>query len=206
MEPRAHWDRIYVRKTPEEVSWYAPHLATSLRLIERAAATPEAAVIDVGAGQSTLVDDLLDRGFRNLTVLDISSAALEGAQRRLGAAASRVRWVEADIATAHLPAQAYDVWHDRAVFHFLTQPAQRRAYIRLAAASLKPGGHIIVATFAPDGPTQCSGLPVARYDASSLHAEFGPGFRFLDSIREVHTTPQGAAQAFTYCYCATPAS
>jgi SAM-dependent methyltransferase len=201
MDTRTHWEKIYSTKAPESVSWYAPHLATSLALIERAAGATSASIIDVGGGESTLVDDLLARGYANVTVLDISQVAIEATKKRLGSAAERVHWIVADITSAPLRAGAFDVWHDRAVFHFLTAPGQRAAYVRSVAHAVKPGGHVIVGAFGPEGPAKCSGLDVMRYDAESLHHEFGVHFRLVESSKELHQTPLGAAQQFLYCFC-----
>jgi 2-polyprenyl-3-methyl-5-hydroxy-6-metoxy-1,4-benzoquinol methylase len=201
MDSKAHWEKLYATKAPHQVSWYRPHLDTSLALIERSARDPDATIIDVGGGESTLVDDLLARAFRNITVLDLSQVAIEATQRRLGTVASRVHWLIADITRVELKPAVYDVWHDRAVFHFLTTPEQRTAYVRQAAVSVKPGGHVIVGTFGPQGPTKCSGLDVVRYDADSLHGEFGKRFRLVESEKELHRTPFGTKQQFLYCYC-----
>jgi SAM-dependent methyltransferase len=195
-----HWERVYRKTAADQVSWYRPHLETSLRLITQAAAASDA-VIDVGGGESTLVDDLLSQGYENVTVLDISQTAIEVAQKRLGDAATRVRWIVGDITKADLPPHDYTVWHDRAVFHFLTGQDQRAAYVRQVLHAVKPGGHVIVSTFGPEGPTKCSGLDVVRYDAESLHDEFGRRFRLVESIGEEHHTPFGTTQQFLYCYC-----
>jgi 2-polyprenyl-3-methyl-5-hydroxy-6-metoxy-1,4-benzoquinol methylase len=200
LDAQSHWEKIYTEKSPTAVSWYRPHLETSLALIERVA-RKDSAIIDVGGGESTLVDDLIAHGYENITVLDISHKAIEENKRRLGSPAERVRWLVADIAKAELPNSAYDVWHDRAVFHFLTQQSDRVAYVRQAAKAIKPGGHVIVSTFGPEGPTKCSGLDVVRYDAESLHREFGVHFRLLESIKELHQTPFGTTQQFLYCHC-----
>lgn len=201
MDARQHWDRVYRMKLPTEVSWYAAHLDTSLRLIEATAEGTNASVIDVGGGESTLVDDLLDRGYGHLSVLDLSATALDVAQARLGARARAVRWLGGDVTSFPFERHRYDVWHDRAVFHFLTSAADRVAYVRQVMRAVKPGGHVIVATFGPDGPTKCSGLDVMRYGADALHDEFGDGFRLLEHLTEVHQTPSGATQQFTYCLC-----
>ncbi len=201
MDAENHWEKIYTEKAAEQVSWYRPHLETSITLIERAAADSEASIIDVGGGESTLVDDLIARGYRHTTVLDISRTAIDANRKRLGEKAARVHWLVADIAGVELEASAYDVWHDRAVFHFLTGPRERLAYVRQAARAVKRGGHVIVSTFGPEGPTKCSGLEVIRYDAESLHSEFGARFALLDSLRELHRTPFGTIQQFLYCYC-----
>ena len=201
MDVRKHWEAVYHAKPPEAVSWYAPHLETSLALIQNAAAGRSASIIDVGGGESTLVDDLLAREYRDITVLDISKTALDVTKRRLGPAAQRVHWRVADVTQAKLPAQSYDVWHDRAVFHFLTSEEQRTAYVRQVIGSVRPGGHVIVSTFGPEGPVKCSGLDVVRYDAQSLHHEFGGNFRLVESVKELHRTPFGATQQFLYCYC-----
>lgn len=161
----------------------------------------KAAIIDVGGGESTLVDDLLSRGYENITVLDVSQTAINENKERLGQSAERVHWLVADITNAELRESAYDVWHDRAVFHFLTQQSDRIAYVRQAAHAVKAGGHVIVSTFGPEGPTKCSGLDVVRYDAESLHREFGVHFRLLESVKELHQTPFGTTQQFLYCHC-----
>jgi SAM-dependent methyltransferase len=160
-----------------------------------------ASIIDVGGGESTLVDDLLEQGFQNLTVLDVSQAAIDVNRARLGERARRVHWIVADITRVELEPRVYDVWHDRAVFHFLTAQEQRTAYVRQVARSLRSGGYVIVSTFGPEGPTKCSGLDVVRYDANSLHDQFGTRFRLVESSKEVHQTPFGTTQQFLYCYC-----
>lgn len=192
-----HWDDVYAKKGEAGVSWYRPHLERSLELIS----VTRGAVIDVGGGASTLVDDLLDRGYSDLTVLDISSAAIDVARKRLGARAAGVKWLVEDVTAGTLPEQAYDFWHDRAVFHFLREPEQRRAYVAAVRRALKPNGHIVVATFGPRGPERCSGLEVVRYDADQLHGEFGGEFKKVTSSIELHTTPWGSEQQFVYCYC-----
>lgn len=199
MNPRDHWDRVYARKRIDEVSWFRPHLDTSWELIRRSAASPEARIVDVGAGASTLVDDLLDAGYSDVTALDVSPAALERAKERLGARASAVTWIAADVTRASLPSGRFDVWHDRAVFHFLTDPEDRRRYVEQVRHAVVPGGHVIVATFGPDGPERCSGLPTARYAPEALHAEFGSDFTLVDRREEWHTTPAGVQQQFVYC-------
>ncbi len=197
-----HWERVYKTKPPEQVSWFSPHLETSLTLIERALdGNRDAAIVDVGGGASTLVDDLVEKGFRNLTVLDISQAALDVARQRLGKRGEAVRWVRADVTEWRPGAHSIDLWHDRAVFHFLTSASDRRAYVQSVAESVKPGGHVIVGTFGPEGPLKCSGLEVEHYDASSLHAAFGARFELVESRQELHETPFGAVQQFVYCYC-----
>ena len=201
LDTKAHWERIYRTKAPEAVSWYRSHLETSLALIERAVDRTSASIIDVGGGESTLVDDLLARGYENITILDISQTAIDATQKRLGSVAEQVRWLVADITQVELESSTYDVWHDRAVFHFLTEPEQRMAYIRQVVRAVKPGGHVIVSTFGPEGPTKCSGLEVVRYDAESLHDEFGARFRLEESFKELHQTPFGTTQQFLYCYC-----
>lgn len=206
MDARTHWEKIYTEKAPEAVSWYRQHLETSLALIEQAAAARSASVIDVGGGQSTLVDDLLACGYENITVLDISQTAIDANRRRLGKASERVRWRVADITKAELEASAYDVWHDRAVFHFLTATSDRVAYVRQVACAVRPGGHVIVSTFGPEGPRKCSGLDVVRYDAETLHKEFGVQFRLLRSSEELHRTPLGTIQQFLYCFCRVEAT
>ncbi len=197
---KAHWEQVYARKATTAVSWFQEQAATSLRLIQATGLPVEASILDVGGGASVLVDDLLAAGYRDLTVLDLSGAALEAARARLGMHAEAVRWVEGDITRVELPAAAFDLWHDRAVFHFLTDPDDRRAYVRQLEHALKPGGHLVIATFAEDGPERCSDLPVMRYSATQLLAEFEPGFSLLHSEKEAHYTPGGAVQSFTYCH------
>jgi len=199
MAGKTHWEAIYDSKAPEAVSWYRAHLERSLEFIERFCADRTAAIIDVGGGESTLVDDLLGRGYENVTVLDISEKALEVAQRRLSLQSKKATWIAADITNAKVPAQSYDVWHDRAVFHFLTDASDRAAYVSQVTSSVRVGGHVIVATFGPAGPTKCSGLDVMRYDADSLHGEFGAAFKLEGSATEIHQTPFGYAQQFIYC-------
>jgi len=202
IDMQQHWDKVYGTKAPDQVSWFRPHLETSLALIERATrGDRSSSIIDVGGGASTLVDDLIERGYEKVTVLDISQAALDVAQERLGNAARFVQWLNADVAQASVPARSFDVWHDRAVFHFLTKPEERLAYVRNVASAVREGGHVIVSTFGPEGPTKCSGLDVMRYDAESLHAEFGARFRLVESSKELHDTPFGTTQQFLYCYC-----
>ncbi len=201
MGVRNHWDGVYQSKPHEALSWFRAHLERSLALIERVAPGRDAAIVDVGAGESTLVDDLLARGYRRVTAIDVSQTAVDAARRRLGERAREVEWLVADVTRAALPAGAYDVWHDRAVFHFLTGAAERAAYVRQVARAVKPGGHVIVATFGPQGPTKCSGLEVVRYDARALHGEFGAQFRLIESDIELHRTPADAEQQFLYCLC-----
>lgn len=201
MDQRLHWETVYRTKAPDAVSWYAPHLDTSLALIGRSAGAPSTAIIDVGGGEATLVDDLLARGYTDVSVLDISAEAIRVARARLGAQAGRAQWLVGDITKAELPERRYDVWHDRAVFHFLLEPAHRAAYVRQVARAMRPGGSVIVATFGPEGPTKCSGLDIVRYDAEGLHDEFGPAFRLVESRTELHRTPFGTTQQFVYCFC-----
>jgi SAM-dependent methyltransferase len=200
MRAREHWEDVYGRRQPEQVSWYRPHLERSLRTIDGAGLGRDAAIIDVGGGASTLVDDLLARGHTNLTVLDVSAKAIDAAKTRLGEDARRVRWLVADITEVELPRATYDFWHDRAVFHFLLDEADRGRYVAAARRALKPGGHVLLATFGPDGPTRCSGLDVVRYGADELQAQLGPDFVNVESATEIHKTPWGADQSFVYCY------
>jgi 2-polyprenyl-3-methyl-5-hydroxy-6-metoxy-1,4-benzoquinol methylase len=201
MDAKNHWEKIYATKAPDAVSWYRAHLETSLALIERAAGAHSASIVDIGGGESTLVDDLLARGYQNITVLDISETAIDATKKRLGVAAEHVSWLMGDITKIRLAPKSYDVWHDRAVFHFLITPEQRAAYVRQVAAAVRPGGHVIVSTFGPEGPTKCSGLDVVRYDEESLHKQFGVRFRLEESSKELHQTPFGTTQQFLYCYC-----
>ena len=196
-----HWDQVHERRAPDQVSWYQPHLERSLALIDQAHLPTDAAIIDVGGGTSTLVDDLLDRGYSRLTVLDISSKAVATARRRLGARAGEVSWLTADITRIELPLHEFDFWHDRAVFHFLRDEQSRIRYVAAVRHALKPGGYVVVATFGPEGPERCSGLEVMRYSAEGIHAQFGGLFRKLASFTEIHQTPGGAEQEFVYCFC-----
>jgi 2-polyprenyl-3-methyl-5-hydroxy-6-metoxy-1,4-benzoquinol methylase len=198
---QAHWDKVYSTKGPDEVSWYRPHLERSLALIRRAVPNLSARIIDVGAGASTLVDDLLQFGYADITVLDISESAIAIAKNRLSDASRAVRWLCADVTKAELPPGSFDIWHDRAVFHFLTAFEDRQQYVRTVAKAVKPGGHVIVSTFGPQGPVKCSGLDVMRYSAEELHDEFGGRFELVESSEEVHQTPFGTTQQFLYCYC-----
>lgn len=201
MQSKEHWESVYAGKAIDAHSWHQAHADRSLRLIEKSGLPSRASLIDVGGGASTLVDDLLARNFQDITVLDLSSSALDFVKARLGSRADMVTWLEGDITSVTLPVHAYDLWHDRAVFHFLTAPEDRRAYVRNVLHAVRPGGHVIVATFAEDGPLQCSGLPVMRYSATELWAEFGGAFTLVAHERELHSTPFGATQQFTYCYC-----
>ena len=193
---RSHWETVYGRRPYTTLSWYQAQACRSLALLE-AFASPRDALVDVGGGASVLVDDLLARGFEDLTVLDVSAAALDVSRQRLGESASRVRWIEADITTWR-PERRYDAWHDRAVFHFMTTHERQEAYLAALRAGTAAGALVIVATFAPDGPQACSGLPVQRYDAEGLARRFGPDFALLERADEVHETPGGAAQKFCF--------
>lgn len=201
MQTKQHWEQVYTTKAQDGVSWFQEHAHQSIELIARTGVPREASLIDVGAGASTLVDDLLADGYRHISVLDLSEAALAASRARLGERAAGVDWLVGDITKVELPLHAYDVWHDRAVFHFLTARDEREAYINAVLRAVKPGGHVIVATFAEDGPEKCSGLPVMRYSAEGLHAEFGAPFTLLQQEREAHHTPFGTVQKFIYCLC-----
>ncbi|HQQ64461.1 MAG TPA: class I SAM-dependent methyltransferase [Pseudomonadales bacterium] len=200
MASKEHWEQVYTNKLSNEVSWFQEHAAVSLRLIRDAGTPLSASIIDIGGGASTLVDDLLQEGFSDITVLDLSGKALASAKSRLGIKAAQVHWREANVLNACLPYHTYDVWHDRAVFHFLTTRQEREAYVQAVLHAVKPGGFVVVATFAEDGPTKCSGLPVMRYDEAGLHEQFGQAFDLLGSERETHHTPAGNAQEFVYCF------
>lgn len=202
MTGKSHWEHVYSSRPTDRVSWFQEHALRSLELIQDTGASRSAAIIDVGGGASTLVDDLVQGGYSDITVLDLSGAALATAKARLGErAAAAVEWIEADITTTTLPQARFDIWHDRAVFHFLTDPADRQAYVQTVLRAVRPGGHVIVATFADDGPTECSGLPVMRYRPDELHAQFGEPFVLLRHDKEAHQTPFGTVQQFVYCYC-----
>ena len=201
MDQKKHWETIYQTRDVHTVSWFQVEARQSLDLINRFAPDRSAAVIDVGGGASVLVDDLLESGYADITVLDVSETALEISRQRLGQDAAKVKWIAADARDAPLAERGYAVWHDRAVFHFLTEPADRRAYVAQVQRAVGPGGYVLVATFAEDGPATCSGLPVVRYSAESLHSEFGPAFGVVASAHEDHHTPAGREQSFLYCLC-----
>lgn len=200
MDTRAHWNHVYTAKGENDVSWFETRPSESIRMIEAAGLTSQSCVIDVGGGDSRLVDELAARGLTCLAVLDVSDAALERARTRLGKIAAAFTWIASDI-TGDWTTRPMDIWHDRAVFHFLTDPRDRAAYVRQVRRAVRPGGHVIVATFGPDGPVKCSGLDVVRYDAEALHDAFGAAFELVDHVTEAHETPRGTVQQFVYCYC-----
>lgn len=193
-----HWDAVYTGKSPTDVSWYQHAPAPSLRALAHAGAVPASSLVDVGGGASNLVDALLAQGWQDLTVLDIAAPALDTAKARLGHLADMVNWVAEDI-TEWVPERTFDVWHDRAVFHFLTEQEQREAYQRALLQGTAKGSHVIIATFALDGPEKCSGLPVQRYDAAGLARQLGDRFELTDTWLEDHVTPWGAVQSFNWC-------
>jgi SAM-dependent methyltransferase len=200
MEPdgrRTHWEAVYATKAENEVSWFQDNPAPSLEAIALTGARPASAIIDIGGGASRLVDHLLALGFVDVTVLDLSAAALDAAKARLGTQAAGVRWLVADVTTWE-PTASYDVWHDRAAFHFLTGENDRAAYVARLERALKPGGYAIIATFALDGPERCSGLPVLRYDAESLGCVLGPAFKLIHTGRHEHATPWDSRQVFQF--------
>jgi ubiquinone/menaquinone biosynthesis C-methylase UbiE len=194
---KAHWENVYTTKREREVSWFQENPAPSLELIALAGLPADASIIDIGGGASRLVDALVDRNLRQITVLDLSAAALDVARERLGDRGAGVEWVAADFTTWE-PSQTYDLWHDRAAFHFLTDASDRSAYVRHLKRAVRSGGHVIIGTFAPDGPERCSGLPVMRYDAGILGTVLGTDFELMDSRRHDHITPWGAVQRFQF--------
>jgi ubiquinone/menaquinone biosynthesis C-methylase UbiE len=197
---KEHWDNVYLTKTPHEVSWFQKHASRSLELIERAGVPRTASIIDVGGGASVLVDDLIANGFGNITVVDVSEAALDRAKSRLGSRSADVQWMLADVLHVDLPMHGYGVWHDRAMFHFITSDEGRRAYVNTVCRAVEPGGLVIIATFAEDGPTKCSGLPVVRYSVKELEEVFSSSFQLQGYEFESHDTPNGSKQKFIYCY------
>jgi ubiquinone/menaquinone biosynthesis C-methylase UbiE len=199
MPSTAHWQNVYETRPADAVRWYQAHARQSLAMLKESGVSPDAPIIDVGGGASTLVDDLLAAGHRQVMVLDLSEAAIAAAKERLGADASRVNWLVGDVTQVELPSRHYGFWHDRAVFHFLTSAEKRTSYVRHAWRAVKPNGRVMVASFAEDGPSRCSGLPTMRYSAPALQAEFAAGFRLLAHTREEHRTPFGAVQPFNYC-------
>ena len=194
-----HWENVYGQKKPVEVSWYQVEPTVSMEFIASTEIDYAAEIIDVGGGASVLVDRLLDQGFQDLTVLDISSKAIHYAQERLGRRAKSVSWIEADVTEFESSVQ-YDVWHDRAVFHFLTDAKDRTKYMRRLEEAVKPGGHVIIAAFAIDGPPKCSGLDIEQYSPEKMKNEFGDSFELVNSVSEVHITPWNKEQKFIYCY------
>ena len=201
MDNKEYWEKVYDTKAPDAVSWYAPHLETSLNLVHQATSNKDSAIIDIGGGEATLVDDLIARGYRDISVLDISQKAIDVARSRIGKPADKVRWYCTDITKATLPQNYFDVWHDRAVFHFLTQEDDRKMYVDQVMRSVKHGGYVIMSTFGPEGPEKCSGLDVVRYDPEQLHGQFGKSFKMINSSTELHKTPMGTTQQFLYCFC-----
>lgn len=201
MSTREHWDEVYRSKSPDSVSWYRPRLDQSLAWIDSLDLPPTADIVDIGGGASTLVDDLLARGFSHLSVADISGHALEHSGARLGDAAEAVRWIVGDVTTSLLDESSVDLWHDRAVFHFLADASRRDGYVEALHKSVRPGGFALIATFGPDGPERCSGLPVVRYASGDIAAALGSTFELAKQADEVHTTPSGAPQAFAYALC-----
>jgi len=197
MNRKEHWNTVYTTKAPDEVSWHQVCPEVSLGLIERAGIAKDAGIIDVGGGASTLVDHLLEAGYLRLAVLDISHVALEHARTRLGEKAVRVEWMVADV-TEFAPPHSFALWHDRAVFHFLTDAADRRKYLEALRRTVPPGGQVIIAAFTPHGPEKCSGLEVCRHDAASVCAELGAEFELLEHMEETHRTPWDMEQAFGY--------
>ncbi|HUC52234.1 MAG TPA: class I SAM-dependent methyltransferase [Xanthobacteraceae bacterium] len=197
LDRRTHWENVYHTKSERAVSWFQETPAISLDLIRATGVTADAAIIDVGGGASRLADALLGDGFRAVTVLDVSDAALETSRTRIGPAGAMIKWIAADV-TAWTPAASYDVWHDRAAFHFLTERKDRTAYAERVLRAVRPGGHVVIGTFALDGPERCSGLPVMRHDAASLGRMLGPQFDLVESRSHAHNTPMGTIQRFQF--------
>jgi ubiquinone/menaquinone biosynthesis C-methylase UbiE len=197
----AHWDRIFDDKPAEQLTWYQQSLSTSLSFIDACELSSDAPIIDVGGGASTLVDDLVARGYTDLSVLDLSSHGLAIAQKRLGPeVAGRIHWIVGDVTTAELPAAHYELWHDRAAFHFLLEESERQRYVEKAARCVAPGGHLVIATFSVEGPERCSGLPARRYDADALARLFAEHFAPVSFQHELHHTPRQSTQSFLYCH------
>ena len=200
MTQREHWEKVYLTNQPDKLGWYKPHLETSLKWIKELDLSEDSNIIDVGGGASTLVDDLLNEVYRSITVVDLSKNALALAKERLGERAKLVTWLEEDITSVPLAARHYDLWHDRAVFHFLTAPEQRQQYRINLLKALRPGGHLIIAAFAPEAPPKCSGLPVERYSADKLESTLGAKFELKRHKKELHITPGGVEQMYLYCH------
>lgn len=193
-----HWESVYRTTNSDSVSWFSPHLGASLELLELAGLSSESRVIDIGAGASTLVDDLLDRGLTDITAVDIAESSLAAARARLGPRAASVRWLVGDVTKLTLPSESIDIWHDRAALHFLIDADAVRSYVRLAMTSIVSGGHAVIGCFAADGPERCSGLPVARRDPEDIATLFGSSFALVQSRREIHRTPSGSTQPFAF--------
>ena len=199
MSRQDHWEQVYGSKTTDKLGWYAPHLRTSIEWIQGLGLSADSPIIDVGGGASTLVDDLLDAGYRSITVLDISKQALSTVRDRLGGRSDLVTWLRADITTAGLPDREYELWHDRAVFHFLTEEQDRIAYRQNLLTALQINGHVVIGTFAPEAPPRCSGLPVRRYGRHQLADELGREFALVNHVKELHVTPGGVEQMYQFC-------
>jgi ubiquinone/menaquinone biosynthesis C-methylase UbiE len=199
MDQRKHWEEVYSTKPTEKLGWYEPHLQTSLRWINNLGLSKDARIIDIGGGVSTLVDDLLEKDYKSITVLDLSKSALSSVKARLGKTAESVTWLEGDITTIDLPEQYYELWHDRAVFHFLVSPEQQQQYLENLLNALRPGGHVIIGTFAPEAPPKCSGLPVHRYSHDQLASTLGKEFKLNKYDKKLHITPGGVNQMYIYC-------
>jgi SAM-dependent methyltransferase len=199
MQRKDHWERVYSTRIAEKLGWYKPQLDTSLAWLEALGLDKGARIIDVGGGASTLVDDLIDAGYESLTVLDIADSALAATKKRLGRQSELVMWLSGDITEYRLPAGHFDLWHDRALLHFLTEAREQRAYRDNLVASLRPGGHVIMGVFAPEAPPRCSGLPVVRYSHEELAERLGPGFELERHRKELHLTPGGVEQMYLYC-------
>ena len=197
MNRKTHWENIYTDQSPLAVSWFQKEPQLSLQLITNTGLSTEAAIIDIGGGASVLIDHLYERGFTHLAVLDISGTALSHAKQRLGSTAEQIEWLETDVTTFVAP-HPFDIWHDRAVFHFLTEAADRRRYVDTLKQTLKPGGHLILAAFAIGGPTRCSGLDIVQYDADKLGRELGEDFTLVEQVSEIHVTPSNQEQLFGY--------
>ena len=197
IDRQAHWQNVYATKAEKEVSWFQENPVPSLELIAAAGIARNASIIDVGGGASRLVDGLLEKGFQKIAILDLSANALGEAKKRLGGRADEIYWIAADV-TAWEPSTTYDLWHDRAAFHFLTEAADRDAYVVRLKKAVRAGGHVIIATFASDGPEKCSGLPIVRYDPEGVASALGPEFDLVDSKRHDHVTPGGNTQRFQF--------
>lgn len=203
MDSKSHWQNIYTDKNSNQLSWFQEHAEMSLHIFKKNVHNRNTQIIDIGAGTSTLLDDLLQSGYSKIDVLDISAEALQISQQRIKSLQTnaKINWIQANILETNLPHHHYDIWHDRAVFHFLTKQQDREHYIQKLMYALKPGGKVIISTFGPDGPLECSGLPIVRYSHDSLHNEFGLRFELLEHGEDEHQTPSGSIQKFIYCYC-----
>jgi len=199
LDIKEHWEQVYSTKPANCLGWYEPHLQISMTWLKELGLDKDIQIIDIGSGASTFVDDLFLEGYQNITILDISKTALSVTRERLHSLAKQPLFLEGDITSINLPTNKYNVWHDRAVFHFLTEQKQQRSYLNNLHDGLKPGGHLVIGTFAPEAPPKCSGLPVQRYSLETLENTLGVEYRLEQHCKQLHITPGGVEQIYLYC-------